>query len=339
VTLPLKLSDFDAPTRIASARTGPASMQGGTGGSLETGFFHYSHGYERFLKHGQQNEPIKTSYIPMRCRKFFPESKQTIPVPPTRREAMEYLITAVLFVFGLVFGSFFNVVGLRVPQGESIVQPPSHCKSCDTRLRPLDLIPVLSYLLNRGACRYCRTKVSLLYPVMESICGISFALVYLTYGWSAEMFMGLLFVSLLVIVSVADLAYRLIPDKVTLPALALFLILRLLVHPTQPYWMHLIAMAVGFGLFFLLTVLSRGGVGGGDIKLFAVVGLFLGLPLLALSIFLSALLGTLFGIILMLFRGAVRKTQVPFGPFIAAGSLLAYLKGDAIIGWYVDVFF
>ncbi|MEJ8548107.1 prepilin peptidase [Brevibacillus borstelensis] len=252
---------------------------------------------------------------------------------------MECLITSTLFLFGLVFGSFFNVVGKRVPQGESIVYLPSHCKSCKNRLRPLDLIPVLSYVLCKGECRRCQAKVSPLYPVMEGICGLSFALVYLKHGWSAEMLMGLLFVSLLVIASVSDIAYRLIPDKVTLPALALFLILRLLIHPTQPYWMYLLAMAVGFGMFFLLTVLSRGGVGGGDIKLYAAVGLFLGLPLLALSIFLSALLGALFGVILMLFCGAGRKTQVPFGPFIAAGSLLAYLEGDAIIGWYLHMFF
>ncbi|USG64668.1 prepilin peptidase [Brevibacillus ruminantium] len=252
---------------------------------------------------------------------------------------MEYLISSILFLLGLLFGSFYNVVGLRVPQGESVVLPPSHCRSCGHRLGPLDLVPVLSFLLRKGKCHYCQAKVSPLYPLMEGLCGLAFVLVFVKHGWSAETILGLLFVSMLVIVSVSDLAYRLIPDKITLPALALFLILRFWIHPDQPYWMHLLAGVVGFGLFFLLTVLSRGGVGGGDIKLFAVVGLFLGLPLLALAIFLSALLGTLFGLGLMLLRGGGRKTQVPFGPFIAAGSLLAYLAGDSILDWYLRLFF
>ena len=251
---------------------------------------------------------------------------------------MEQLLTLIFFLFGLIFGSFFNVVGLRVPEGESIVLPPSRCRSCGARLRPADLIPVLSYFFSKGACRHCHAKISPLYPAVEGLTGLAFALVYQVYGWSGETAAGLLFVSVLAIISVSDLAYRLIPNKITLPAWGLFLLLRWWIHPAEPYGLHLLAMAVGFGVFFLLTVLSRGGVGGGDIKLFAVVGLFLGLRLLVLAIFLSALLGTIYGIGLILLRGAGRKTQVPFGPFIAAGSFLAYVAGDGIIRWYVEWF-
>jgi prepilin signal peptidase PulO-like enzyme (type II secretory pathway) len=249
------------------------------------------------------------------------------------------LFLTLFFLLGLLFGSFFNVAGLRIPKKQSIITPPSHCPACRTRLTPRELIPVVSYLVNRGKCRTCKAVISPIYPVMELVTGLSFSLVYDAYEFSPETLMGLLFASLLVIITVSDLTYRLIPDRVIVPFLVLFLLLRLFIHPDYSYGNHLIGMAVGFGLFLLLAVLSRGGVGGGDIKLYAVVGLFLGTPLLVLSVLLSTLSGTVYGVLLMLTKGAGRKTEIPFGPFIALGAMLSFLYGESIIDWYLQSFF
>ncbi|MGC5326608.1 prepilin peptidase [Brevibacillus sp. SYSU BS000544] len=252
----------------------------------------------------------------------------------------EIPVLSLIFLLGLLFGSFYNVVGLRVPKGESIIQPPSHCPGCQQKLSACDLIPVLSYLLAKGKCRSCQMTISPIYPVMELFTGIFFALTYWRFDYSTETLVGLGFVSLLVIITVSDLKYRLIPDKVVFPFLGLFLVARFFIHPTQTYWMHLLAMAIGFGLFLLIAIVTRGeGMGGGDIKLFAVIGLVLGVKLLFVSIFLSSLLGALVGILLILLKKANRKSSIPFGPFIAVGSLLAYLYGEAITTWYVALLF
>ncbi|WP_047155103.1 prepilin peptidase [Aneurinibacillus tyrosinisolvens] len=243
------------------------------------------------------------------------------------------------FVYGLIFGSFFNVVGLRLPKKQSIISPPSHCPKCNTRLSARDLIPVFSYFINGKKCRICKESISPIYWVIELATGILFAAVFYFYGFTMETLMVLLFVSLLVIITVSDLAYRIIPDKVVFPFLALFLILRFFIHPHESYVSHLIGMVLGFTVFLLVAIVSRGGMGGGDIKLFAVVGLFLGYPLLLLTILLSTLFGALYGILLIVFVEAGRKTEVPFGPFIAIGSLCAVFWGESIIQWYWNFFY
>jgi prepilin signal peptidase PulO-like enzyme (type II secretory pathway) len=248
------------------------------------------------------------------------------------------IYTFLFFIYGLIFGSFFNVIGLRIPKKESIISPPSHCPNCDTRLTARDLIPVLSYFLNGRKCRTCKTSISPIYPVMELITGILFAGLYYKYGFTWELLMAILFASLLVIITVSDLAYRIIPDKIVFPFLGLFLILRFFIHPAESFISHLIGMVLGFGIFLLIATISRGGMGGGDIKLFAVIGLYFGYPLLLLTILLSTLLGSIYGILLIVGKGAGRKTEVPFGPFIALGSLCALFFGSDIIQWYIHTF-
>src|SRR5690606_1306850 len=132
-------------------------------------------------------------------------------------------------VFGLVFGSFYNVVGLRVPKNESIAYPPSHCTNCDRRLTALDLVPVFSYLFLRGKCRSCGASIHWVYPLMEAITAVLFTAVFLKFGFTPELIVGLLFVSMLVIITVSDIAYMLIPDKVLLPFAAVLLVLRFIV--------------------------------------------------------------------------------------------------------------
>lgn len=240
-------------------------------------------------------------------------------------------------VFGLVFGSFYNVVGLRVPKNESIAYPPSHCTTCDRRLTALDLVPVFSYLFLRGKCRKCGSRIHWVYPLMEAITAVLFTSVFLTFGFTPELIVGLLFVSMLVIITVSDIAYMLIPDKVLLPFAAVLLVLRFVI-PLDPWWDSLFGAAVGFSVLLLIAVLSKGGMGGGDIKLFFVIGLVLGTTGTLLTLFFASFVGAVAGIILLRVRKQGRKTPIPFGPSIALSAVLVYLWGEQFIGWYLNLF-
>ncbi|RNF40937.1 prepilin peptidase [Planococcus salinus] len=240
------------------------------------------------------------------------------------------------FIFGLVFGSFFNVVGLRVPKQESIAFPPSHCTNCDRRLTAIDLVPVLSFLFLRGKCRTCGSKIHWVYPLMEFATGVLFAASFLIFGFSAELVIAILFVSLLVIITVSDIAYMLIPDKVLLPFAVVLLVLRFVI-PLDPWWNSLVGAVVGFLILFLIAIVSKGGMGGGDIKLFFVIGLVVGLSGSLLTLFFASFIGAIAGIIQLRIRKQGRKTPVPFGPSIAAAAIIVYFWGDAVLGWYFGI--
>lgn len=241
------------------------------------------------------------------------------------------------FIYGSIFGSFFNVVGLRVPKKESIVSPPSHCTKCNRRLRLIDLIPIISYVTLRGKCRGCGQKISPVYPVIEFVTGILFAFSYVKLGFSLELIIALLFISLLVIITVSDLAYMIIPDKVLLPFAIALLILRWPI-PTTPWWDSLLGAAVGFTVLYLIAVVSKGGMGGGDIKLFFVIGLVLGTMNTLLTLFLASLIGSVVGIIVLKKTGKGRKTPVAFGPSIAAAAVISYFFGADFVEWYQQLF-
>ncbi|NBD25345.1 prepilin peptidase [Paenibacillus glycinis] len=241
-----------------------------------------------------------------------------------------------LFVLGLVCGSFFNVVGLRVPVKKSIVHPPSHCTSCGMRLAKRDLVPVFSYLLAGRKCRQCGAPVSFVYPLGELATGLLFAAVYLRFGISLELIAGLLLVSLAVIVTVSDLSYMLIPNSVLLAFLPLFIFARLVYHE-QPLWQYALGAVLGGGALLLVHVASRGGMGFGDIKLFAVCGLVVGPSELAVALLVACLTGTVIGGLLLLLRIVRRKQPIPFGPFLALGTLAAYFFGDAMIRGYLSI--
>lgn len=247
------------------------------------------------------------------------------------------MYTVLAFIFGLVFGSFFNVVGLRVPKKESIAYPPSHCTSCNRQLTALDLVPVLSYVVLRGKCRTCGTHVSPIYPIMELATGILFALAYSQQGFSLAFVVSLLFISMLVIITVSDIAYMLIPNKVLLFFLPLFVVGRILV-PLTPWWDSLLGAAVGFCLLYLVALLSRGGMGGGDIKLLFVLGIVLGTLKTLLTLAFASAIGLVIGIVVLRITKKGRKTPVPFGPSIALAALISYFYGETIITWYLQLF-
>jgi leader peptidase (prepilin peptidase) / N-methyltransferase len=246
------------------------------------------------------------------------------------------MLSLILLLYGLAFGSFFNVVGLRIPVNLSIVKPHSACPNCKHTLGPLELIPVISYLLQRGKCRQCKVGISPLYPIIELITGLLFMSAPFIMGWTSELWIAWTLISLLVIITVSDLAYTLIPDKILLFFSAIFIIERVLV-PLEPWWYSLLGAAVGFSLLLFISIVSKGGMGGGDIKLYAVIGFAIGTKLMLLSFFIATLIGAIFGIIGILLRMLERKKPVPFGPFIAIGTLLAYFYGNIIIENYLRI--
>ncbi|MBD7908386.1 prepilin peptidase [Sporosarcina gallistercoris] len=250
---------------------------------------------------------------------------------------MTVVWTSFFFVYGLVFGSFFNVVGLRVPKKESIVSPPSHCTICNRRLTVIDLVPIVSFVFLRGKCRGCGTKISPIYPLMELVTGVLFAFSFYSLGFSVELAVALLFISMLVIITVSDIAYMLIPNRILLPFGVAIALLRL-VSPLNPWWDSILGAAVGFLVLLLIAIVSKGGMGGGDIKLFFVIGLVLGTKLTLFTLFLAALVGSIVGIIHLRRTRQGRKTPVPFGPSIAVAAVISYFYGNALVGWYLTLF-
>ncbi|WP_071395919.1 prepilin peptidase [Bacillus tuaregi] len=251
---------------------------------------------------------------------------------------MTLIYSSIILIYGIILGSFYNVVALRIPAGESIVKPRSHCPKCGHVLGALELIPVLSYILQKGKCRSCKAPISPLYALVELATGLLFVSAPLVMGWTSELFVAWTLISLLVIVFVSDYKYMIIPDKVLLFFLPIFLIERFFI-PLAPWWDSLLGAAVGFGLLYLIAVISKGGMGGGDIKLYGVLGLVLGVKMVLLSFFLATLLGALFGGIGLLAGKVERGKPIPFGPFICIGVLLAYFFGENILTWYFQLFF
>jgi leader peptidase (prepilin peptidase) / N-methyltransferase len=244
------------------------------------------------------------------------------------------LLIIYIFVLGLVFGFFFNVVGLRIPNNESIVHPRSSCPNCKHELTPKELIPVFSYIFQKGACRNCGTKISPLYPSIELSTGILFMLSPILMGWSKELIVSWTLISLLMIIFVSDLKYMIIPDKVLLFFAPLLLIERIII-PLNPWWDMLVGSVVGFVLLLLIAIISRGGMGGGDIKLYAVLGVALGWKLVLLSFFLATVIGTIIGLIGMVIGKVKTSKPMPFGPAIVIGTILSYFFGQDIINWYL----
>ncbi|MGY4689410.1 prepilin peptidase [Salibacterium sp. K-3] len=247
---------------------------------------------------------------------------------------MEYVWLLYILIAGLVLGSFFNVVGVRVPQGESIVHPRSNCPSCRRTLQGVDLIPVFSYLFLKGRCRYCQVRIPAFYPVMEAVTAALFAAAWLTWGFSWETVTALIIISLLVIITISDKSAMLIPNKILLFFFLPAGLLRWTAAPLDSWWDPLAGAALGFCLLLTIAVVSKGGMGGGDIKLFTLLGFFFGWQHLLLAFFLSVFIGALIGCIGLMTGAVKRGMPMPFGPYIAAGSMMTLFFGDALLAWY-----
>ncbi|TLS33212.1 prepilin peptidase [Geobacillus thermoleovorans] len=242
-----------------------------------------------------------------------------------------------LFLYSLLLASFFNVVGLRVPVGESIIRPRSHCPACGRTLSAMELIPVVSYVAQKGRCKGCGGRISPLYPLMELTTAALLTAAPMWIGWGGQLIVAWTLISLLAIIVVSDLRYMLIPDRVLLVFAGLFLMERLVI-PFLPWVDMLLGAAVGFSLLWLIAVLSNGGMGGGDVKLFAVLGMVLGWKMVLLAFFLATLYGTIIGLIGMALGRVRRGKPMPFAPAIALGSLTALFFGDQLVDAYMDLF-
>jgi len=249
------------------------------------------------------------------------------------------MLAALIFaaLFGLVIGSFLNVVAWRLPRSESLSHPGSHCPKCQTPIKPYDNVPVLGWLVLKGKCRACREPISARYPLVEAATGALYALV-VAVAWedTTRIALGIALVTLLVPVTLIDLDVRRIPNLLTGPfaVLAVVILVGLDVSRLPE---HLIAGVAAFAFFFLAAVAKPGGMGFGDVKLAGVLGLYLGRAV-APGIFIGLISGVLIGGIVMARVGvkAGRKTKVPFGPFLALGGLIGFLMGDGLVDAYLD---
>ena len=240
-------------------------------------------------------------------------------------------------ILALFIGSFLNVVALRVPLKQSIVTPGSHCPHCQHPLNWLDLIPIVSYIASRGHCRYCKEKVSPLYLLGEMTTLFLFLLIPIKVGLDLEMLVAYPLMMLLVVVLISDLQYKIIPDRIIYPGIILFFLLRVFIHPLG-ITNYLIGATVGGGLLLLIAIISRGGMGGGDIKLFFLLGIVLGWQGTLLTLFISVLLGTVVGGLLML-SGRVRRGEpIAFGPYIVFAAVIVYFWGSEILEIYLSLF-
>lgn len=250
---------------------------------------------------------------------------------------MNTLLIIYITIIGLILGSFYNVVGLRVPLKESVVAPRSSCPKCKKVLTYIELIPVLSYIVQKGKCRSCQAPISPIYPFMEFMTGLLFSISPFIIGWRVELIFCYALISLLIIITVSDLAYMIIPDKILIFFTAVFLFLHLTLRDAD--WLNLLLGAmIGFGLLLLIAVVSKGGMGGGDIKLFALLGFILGVKNVLLSFFFAVFLGAVIGLLLMALGIVEKKKPIPFGPFIAIGALLSYYFGESFLNWYFQIF-
>jgi leader peptidase (prepilin peptidase)/N-methyltransferase len=240
--------------------------------------------------------------------------------------------------FGLIVGSFLNVVAYRLPRGESVVFPASHCPSCDTPIKPYDNIPVLSWLVLRGRCRSCHTAISARYPVVEAVTAALLVAVVLAKGADSDAWLGLAFVILLVPVTLIDLDHRIIPNTLMLIGTVVSVALLLLTDPGA-LTEHLIAAAAAGGFLLVAALAYPAGMGMGDVKLAFVMGLFLGRNV-APAMLVALLTGSVVGAAIIAKKGAKegRKTAIPFGPYLAFGGLVGLFAGDAIVDWYLDTF-
>ncbi|KGG81448.1 peptidase A24 [Caloranaerobacter azorensis H53214] len=244
-----------------------------------------------------------------------------------------------IFITGLIIGSFLNVCIYRIPKGESIVYPPSHCTNCNTRLKAIDLIPVFSYLLNKGRCRYCGERISLQYPFIEIFNGLIYLLLFYKFGLSFNLIKYLFLTSLLIVISVIDYKHQIIPNSILLFGFFTILIFKLLYYSKAELLNSILGLLIGGLIFSIIVIVSRGGMGGGDIRLIALLGFFFGWKHLLLLMLLSFVIGAFFSIILLLLKIKSMKDFIPFGPFISIAAIITIFYGDTLILYYINYFF
>ncbi|PFH89124.1 A24 family peptidase [Bacillus sp. AFS088145] len=248
------------------------------------------------------------------------------------------LVYFTFFLLGIVFGSFFNVVGLRVPIGKSIISPGSSCSNCGHKLSSIELIPVFSFLLQRGKCRSCGMLISKLYLLIEILTGMLFVLSIYETGFHKELMIALSIISLLIIIVVSDVNYMIIPNRILLIFLFIFSFERTL-FPLDPWWSSIVGASGAFLVLLLINLISKGGMGGGDIKLFSVLGIILGWKLTLIAFMLACFSGGIYGLVVILSGKLKQRNPIPFGPFISMGGLISYFYCENLLEFYYIMFY
>lgn len=253
-----------------------------------------------------------------------------------------YLILALFaLVTGMVVGSFLNVCICRLPKGESVVSPPSHCPRCEYRIRWYDNIPLISYLLLRGKCRGCGMRISWQYPLVELLNGLLTLALFLRFGPTPVFLVLFLFCSALVVITFIDLEHQIIPDEISLPGIVIGFISSFFLQGHS--WLNsLLGILLGGGSLLLVAygyqwLTGKEGMGGGDIKLLAMMGAFLGWKSIPFIIFASSLVGSVVGLTMMRVQKKDSKLAIPFGPYLAFGAVLYIFYGRQIIHWYLNM--
>ncbi|MEY7999863.1 A24 family peptidase [Clostridium sp. Mt-5] len=249
---------------------------------------------------------------------------------------MDIYYAVIIFIFGAVIGSFLNVCIYRIPRGESTAYPPSHCTNCGNKIKWYDLIPIISYFVLKGKCRYCGEKISIRYPLIEFITALLYLMLYIKIGIGIDFIKYITFMSILIVVGMIDFDTTDVYFKTTAAGVVFALIFMAV------YWnmgfeiRNFIFGGILSGIFFTIIIfITKGGMGWGDMEICVFCGLFLGFKLTLVMMFLSFVLGAAVGMILILSGKKSRKDYIPFGPFISLASIITVFLGGTILNLYL----
>lgn len=245
------------------------------------------------------------------------------------------MVTA--FVLGLLTGSFLNLCICRIPEGESILYPPSKCSACGRRLKWHNMIPLISYVLLKGKCGFCGKGIPSAYPLVELMNGILYAAAFCLFDKGLPFIKSILLISIVIVASAIDLKEQIIPDGLIVFGLLTGIIFVWMDKSYSPLD-ALLGFIIGGGTLLIIALISKGGIGGGDIKLMAVIGVFLGWPLILIVLFISFVSGGIFGIVFLVTGKKGKKDSVPFGPFIGGASIISLFWGQWLISFYLSLF-
>ncbi|HOV26983.1 MAG TPA: prepilin peptidase [Pseudobacteroides sp.] len=255
----------------------------------------------------------------------------------------------IVFMYGLVIGSFLNVCIWRIPLGESVVKPPSHCTKCGTRLTALDLVPLFSYLFLRGKCRYCKVKISIKYPLMELLTAIIYLPLFYKYGHNGqyiEFFAAAYLMSILIVVFFIDLKHRKIPNSLVASGLVGSIVLivynffkPLYIYGDSNWWNPILGMVVSSGFIFIVSLISMGlfkkeSFGFGDIKLLFVIGAYFGWKMSLVALCATLAISALAVLVAAVLKRNDKRGNIPFGSFIAVGTYITFLFGSEITKYF-----
>lgn len=253
--------------------------------------------------------------------------------------SLEIYYGIIIFIMGICIGSFLNVCVYRIPKGESIVNPPSHCTNCNNKIKWYDLIPIFSWIFLRGRCRHCKEKISPRYILVELFTGVIFVLIFLKFRFSIETIKYIVLSIFLVVIGLIDFDTTDVYDMhIILASIFGFIFLGIGYFTNHNIMPYIYGVLLGGGLISLIILLT-GGMGWGDAEICALCGLYLGLSNTVVTLFFSFIIGGVFGALLLISKKKGGKDAIPFGPFIAIATFIAMLCGDNIVSWYINKFF